>query len=296
MIGIVMAEKQISKFVVTKVKGGKRDTRPVRGADLFPEVYSNIFICSKKKSGKTTVIHNILRECCGKKTVVYIFSSTVHKDDTYKAILKMLKEKDIVVHAHEHFMDGSRSLIKDVITELQEKARLEKEKEDLREERLKKEKENPSGVKLVPDIRNGIFWGGMKRADAEEEPEEKEKKESKLAPEFIFCFDDLSSDLRSAQICRLLKFNRHFKSKCIISSQWVSDLKPEGLRQIDYFLLFPSIPDKKLNALFEILRLNITLEQFQTLYKHATSEPYNFLYVDITQCLYRKNFNIALTV
>src|SRR6185437_11733738 len=74
-----------------------------------------------------------------------------------------------------------------------------------------------------------------------EETDKKRKKErvSKYqAPEYIIIFDDLSSELKSRSLLSLLKFNRHFKSKLIISSQWLHDLLPESRKQIDLFLIF----------------------------------------------------------
>lgn len=64
----------------------------------------------------------------------------------------------------------------------------------------------------------------------EDEPKEKKKKSKKskyLAPEYMIIFDDLSSELKSRSLLSLLKFNRHFKAKLIISSQWLHDLLPE---------------------------------------------------------------------
>ena len=36
------------------------ESHEILGYDYFPTLYSNIYICSKRKSGKTTLIYNIL--------------------------------------------------------------------------------------------------------------------------------------------------------------------------------------------------------------------------------------------
>ena len=82
--------KQINNFNVNVIK--TPDTNHlVKGYDLVRELYANIFLCANKKSGKTNVLFNILRQCIGKKTKkVYIFCNTIYKDANYKEILKWL--------------------------------------------------------------------------------------------------------------------------------------------------------------------------------------------------------------
>ena len=48
--------------------------------------------------------------------------------------------------------------------------------------------------------------------------EKKERKLKKLAPEYIFVFDDLGNDLRHPAITQLFKASRHYKAKVIVSS------------------------------------------------------------------------------
>ena len=43
-------------------------------------------------------------------------------------------------------------------------------------------------------------------------------------------------------------------------------------------------------TLYEALDLSIEFETFEKLYQDATAEPFNFLYVDSRENLYRKNF------
>ena len=57
------------------------DTREILGHQVCGELYSNVFICAKKKSGKTCSLFKLMRECCDKKTIIYLFCSTAFKDE-----------------------------------------------------------------------------------------------------------------------------------------------------------------------------------------------------------------------
>ena len=56
-------------------------------------------------------------------------------------------------------------------------------------------------------------------------------------------------------------------------------------------MIFKSFNREKLLILFEALDLAIEFEDFERLYKDATAEPFNFLYVDSRENEYRKNFS-----
>ena len=76
------------------------------------------------------------------------------------------------------------------------------------------------------------------------DPDPKQKKPRKpkfKAPQIIFVFDDLSGELKTPSLIQLLKMNRHFLCKVIISSQYWNDIALEGRKQIDYVLLFKGL-------------------------------------------------------
>ena len=72
--------KQINNQYVKAIPLPEIDPRPVKGYDICQEFYANIFLCAKKKSGKTSALFKILKECATKKTIIIIFCSTVNKD------------------------------------------------------------------------------------------------------------------------------------------------------------------------------------------------------------------------
>ena len=89
-----MQTKNINDIKIRPVVHLALEPTEILGYDYFPALYSNIYICSKRRSGKTTLIYNILKHCTSNKTNVVIFCSTVHRDSTYKLILEMLAKKN----------------------------------------------------------------------------------------------------------------------------------------------------------------------------------------------------------
>jgi len=97
--------------------------------------------------------------------------------------------------------------------------------------------------------------------------------------------------MRSKSISAILKKNRHFKSKCIISSQAITDIDLQGRQQLDYCLLFGGHPKEKLELIYKDLDISIPFELFQQMYHDSTAEKYHFLYVDVRNETFRKDFN-----
>jgi|GEM_PF-2388479 len=247
--------------------GANIDPSKIKGGQLIPEVYANIFICAKKKSGKSQVINKLLRECVGRNTKIYFFVSTLYKDPLYKHILTWLDKKGI---AHDDFTSLKEDGM-DVLKEVIEQQLQQAEEED--------DEDMPKPRQLI------------RTNEDEDEDEPKEKKEKKIAPEVLFIFDDLSRQLRSPTLAYLLKMHRHIKSKCIISSQYPNDLEPESLQQMDFVLLFKGHPAGKIEKLWADCDLATGLPLFKQLYAHATKNKYNFLFISTRDETFRKNFN-----
>lgn len=264
---------KINDLVVKPVKLNKPEMKEIKGSTLFPEVFSNIMLCAKKKSGKTSTLFYTLKKCAGPNTVIVIYASTVYKDDNYKAIRKYFKKKDIAVEVHTHFINDGVNDLEDLIREMQEE-----EDHDLSSEE-EKPKEKPK-IQLA----------------FEEDEKEKQKKERRLAPDYIFVFDDLSTELRHGTISKFMKSNRHYKAKIILSSQVWTDLEVQARQQLDYVLLFGGHPVQKLAMIHNNLDLSIPFEKFLELYNDATSEPFHFLYIDVRKQTFRQDFNKAYVI
>ena len=85
--------KQINNQRVKAIPIPDEDTRPIKGYDICEEVYANIFLCARKKSGKTSALFKIMMECVVKKTIIVVFCSTTHKDKNWIQIRKYFGKK-----------------------------------------------------------------------------------------------------------------------------------------------------------------------------------------------------------
>lgn len=244
----------------------KPDTRPIKGSALFSELFANIFLCARKKSGKTSAIFKIIKECSGLNTTIIAFVSTLYKDANWLTIQKYCELKKIPFVGHTSMTVDGVNLLEEFVQSKQEKPE-EPTEED-------------------PKIKHVLF-----QDEAEDEKEKKPRKTKFRSPEYIIIFDDLSNELKSPAIVSLLKKNRHFKSKIIISSQYLNDLLPQSRKQIDTFLIFKGQPEAKLDEIYRDADLAITKEEFYDMYIVATKENYSFLYVDRFNDEFRRNFN-----
>jgi len=289
--------KQINSKYVNAIPIPDEDIRPIKGYDICEEVYANIFLCAKKKSGKTSALFKIMKECCVKKTIIYIFCSTAYKDKNWIQIRKYFKNKGMELHVFTSIFEDGEDQLANLIEDLKQEA---KEAEEAQDQEQEKENEEEPDVNRCDDILGKLEQmyirsssrGIPKDKEEQDEEEPKRKRKSKyLAPEYMIIFDDLSSELKSKSLLSLLKFNRHFKSKLIISSQWLHDLLPESRKQIDLFLIFRGFPPKKLAEIYKDCDSGIPFETFLKLYQKATEKKHSFLYVDSRSDSFRQNFD-----
>lgn len=268
-------DKKVRPIPVKKVEIDK-----IKGYDLFPEIYSNIFLCAKKKSGKTSVINKILKECIDKETRLFVFCATHNKDQSYLAIKKMLKKKEIRNAFFDSIIDedGVNNL-ELIIEELKKEVPEGSENEESSEE----ESEIEEKVCMFDEGENLKF-------------KIKKKKPRKISPKVVFVFDDMSDQLKDRNVPKLLKTNRHFKSKVIVSSQYPYDIEPGSRTQFDYWILFKGHEDAKLEAIHKNAGLPIDFELFKRLYHIATAGNYNFLYIDTVKNQYRRNFDEEIII
>ena len=265
-----MQTEKINDITITPVIVSSLKADQILGYEYFKTLYTNIYICSKRKSGKTTLLYNILKNCVSKKTNVVFFCSTIHRDDTYQKILEMLEKKKINVMAHSHFIEDKHNILHGILAELDGQ---------LAEEKERKTKKS-SDHKVV-----GCNF------DDSQPLQQRERKPKKLAPEWIFVFDDLGADLRDPSITQLVKVSRHYKCKVIFSSQYIHDLNVSAIKNIDVAILFRSFDEGKLLKIYEGLDVSCTFQTFQDMYAEATKIPFNFFYVDCRDGEYRMNFN-----
>ena len=288
--------KKINKQTVKAIPIPNEDTRPIKGFKICEEVYANIFLCAKKKSGKTSAIFKIIKECSNKDTIIIIFCSTVYKDKNWIQMRKHFEKKNeirVFTSIYEDGEDQLHKLINDLNCQAQEN------KNDENNEKESEELEIDRCDDIIEKLKNhylsSIGKGTPKEENEDAENNKKKQRKSKhRAPEYIIVFDDLSTELKSRSLLDLLKKNRHYKTKLIISSQWVHDLLPESRKQIDLFLIFKGFSDAKMKELYKDSDSSIPFETFIEVYKKATELPYSFLYVDTRsdsfRCCFDKQF------
>ncbi len=286
--------KQINNKVVKAIPiPADLDKRPIKGYDICNELYANIFLTAKKKSGKTSALFKIMKDCSVKDTHIIVFCSTIFKDENWIEIRKYFEKKgnDIQVFTsiYEDGEDQLAKLIDQLSKEAEEKDNDEKELDeplpeiDICDDILNRltnasSPANPNGYTLPKDI--------------EPEEEKKKKRKSKYrAPEYMIIFDDLSSELKSRSLLDLLKKNRHYKSKLIISSQWLHDLLPESRKQLDVFLIFKGFPIKKMQEIYKDCDSSLPFDIFYKIYRKSTKLPHSFMYIDTRSDKFRCNFD-----
>lgn len=276
---MVIVKKQCNNIENKPIKDNTSNLNKhnILGYDLFPEIYSSIFLVARKRSGKTSTIMNILQNCSDRDTKIIVFCSTCEHDVAYKAIAKYLDKMKIDYEFHQSINDNGYNHLEALINEMKDSLIEEEEEQALEEpEQFKEEVLLLNGYKIV--VKKPI-----KR-------KKNKKPKKKISPKYIVIFDDISAELKDKNIAVLLKQNRHYKSKIIISSQYILDILPEARNQIQYYLIFGGINEQKLFEIYKNANLNIDFDEFMKMYEDATSTPYNFFYVS-TYCDYRHNFN-----
>jgi hypothetical protein len=259
--------------------GGKKDTRPIKGSEITDELYPNIFLLGKKKSGKTTTIFHILKNKIGKKTRVTIISASLYNDEGWKNIRIYLDEAGVEYDTHLSVVEGEgkskRNVLSDLVNRLSEEA----------EEKEIKEKQQGMG-KNTKDIYLDAMLGM-----GDEKKKKKEKKEKYQYPKEIIILDDLGKHMRNPAVGNLLIKNRHYKSLVMLSGQHFKHLEPESRENINMWLVFKDQPVKALSELYEAASVNMPFKQFISLYKTAMKYEKSFFYVNATDHDYRISFS-----
>ena len=267
----MIREKTLNNIVVKAlVNADNVDIAKIKGGNLFPELYNVTYLCARRKSGKTSVLAEILKRTSDKKTTIWVFCPTHRLDPSWVQIIQMLTDKGCQVNAFDSIMEGKTNLLDEIMADL---SMVDEPKKDDQQKII-------LPVKILFEV-----------------PEEKKKKEykpKKLAPKHIFVFDDISQELKNVGLLALMKKSRHFLASVYISSQFIHDLLPQSLKQLSYFICFRSMTREKLEHIYKMLDLSVDLEKFYDIYDFATKEPYSFMYCDMKNQTYRKNFNKVL--
>jgi len=255
------------------VNGNAIDEKKIKGSAMFPTLHDVVYLCARRRSGKTSVLAEILKKTSDRKTVFWLFVPTSRVDESWKTIIALLESRGNTVNVFDSIMEGKTNLLDEIVTDL-----------SAGDEQPKKEEPQQiqgTGVKLLFEPK-------------ESEKKKYEYKPKKIAPAHIFCFDDISAELKNVGLQSLVKMSRHIKASVYISSQYVNDCTPQVLKQLSYFICFRSMTRDKLDHIHKMLDLSIDIEKFYDIYDFATREQFSFLYCDMKNQSFRKNFNKEL--
>ena len=251
------------------------DPSKVKFGNVLSNPYNTTFLCAKRKSGKTSVLAEILDKTSNKNTIFWVFCPTTNIDDSWKSIITKLQNKGCLVNVFDSIMEGKRNQLNEIVDALSKGC-------DNDEPEIKPIK------KLICD------------SVQEDQKERKERKPKKISPEYIFCFDDISSELKNPAVNKLLKMSRHLKASVYLSFQYAHDIAPMAWVQAQYCILFKSFSEEKLQHVYKYLDLSLDFEKFKELYQYVMKDNggvnYNFLFIDVKNQLYRKNFNKQLSL
>ncbi len=252
------------------ILGAGADPSKVKFGQVFGNPYNTTFLCAKRKSGKTSVLGEILNKTINKNTVIWIFCPTTNVDNSWKEIIRRLNDKGNIVNVFDSLKDGKINQLDKIIDELA--------KGDIEDDSPK------------PKIKKLICCNNDK-----EEETKREYKPKKISPEHIFIIDDLSHELKNPAIYKLLKNGRHLKASCYISFQYPLDILPAGWKNCEYAICFKSFSEDKLEHIYKQLDLTIPLDTFINIYKHVMKDnKFDFLFIDAKNEKFRKNFNKEL--
>jgi len=262
--------EKINDVLVKPISVPSYKPEEIKGYDIIPLLYANIFVCGKKGSGKTNVIFEIMKRCIDRKTLVVIFCATHNSDDNWLKIKEWLDKREQPHVFYDSIVDEDALLLLEKNIQLKNAAREERKKEGNKNASVHPLYEllNPTPVK--PNTKN------------------KQK-----TAEYFVVFDDISADLRNGKsVVTFMKQHRHYKSKVIVSSQYPNDLDRPGREQVDIWCLFKGFGEDKMKIIFPQLALfNISFDNFFKMYQEVTAKSHNFLYIDRNKSEYRQNFD-----
>lgn len=268
------------KLTCPKVK--KKDNN-WKGKDILDVKYWIMSILAKRRSGKTTLIYNIIKNFAHKHMIILFFVPTFYKDSVYESIRNYLDRKAIVYQGNTSIENEEKVDLIDVFMK-------ENSGGDENEESQEEIVQQPQ----IPVCNFGD------NTDSQSVENNKGIESTPVEPEYMIIFDDMSSQLRHPSIVKLCKNSRHFKCKIILSSQSIVDLSPSQHSQIDYCVLFKNFNFNSIEQVYKRLQPNLSFEEFYELYKNVTEgktgKYNNFLVIDRNKEEYRKNMNEVIVM
>lgn len=294
-------ETTINNVVIKPlISAPKKDIDAVKGGKLISTPFQISLLNAKRKSGKTTILANAALQTTTKKTVFWIFSPTATADHTMVEFIRKLRERGNMVTVYPSLMDGKIDLLDVIMTQLLDEV-------DDTPPVLQPPKPK---VQIALDRREfDICVFGKKSSEEKTEVAVEKFKPTKYepkkkSPEYCFIIDDLATELNKTRggLAKMLFNGRHIHASVYISFQYKNQLPPGLWSQATYVFLFKNLAKDKLEEIYHCMNLhNLSLKEFFEIYEYATAitdkDHYPFLFCDVEEGKYRRNFNkeIAIT-
>ena len=288
-----------NKQVKSLIPRNDIDVSSIKGGDFLSDPYNLSLICSKRKSGKSTVIGNVVLATTAKKTVFFIFSPNAKTDNTMITLIEKLKKRGNIVMVYPSLMDGKEDILQTIIDALLDE---DDEEGEVAEKKMPDRYKRPelgdvsikkSGMPLPPPI--------PEKGEEAEIPKVKvtKYKPKKISPDYCVIIDDLATQLNKTRggLANLCFNGRHLKMSIYISFQYKNQLPPALWAQSSYIFLFKNLSEQKLKEIYEAVDLHgLSFEQFMEVYRYTTKddEKRDFLLCDVNNSIYRKNFSKKL--
>jgi hypothetical protein len=290
-----ITRKKVNKQKVRPVKI-RKETRPIKGAEICPELYFNMLEVASTNVGKTTVTAHVIDNIIGEETVqVIAFVSSLYNDPLWQHIEDEVLDKDIDFVGHLSIKEDGQNLLKDYLLEFTEEAKK-------RQEANQKVDEEPEPQNLMEILarENGLEYylshnHEIIRLDDPKKAKPKVKKPKHASPEYVFLFDDLGDEVKTPSYSALTRKSRHFHIATVTAIQDLKDIKPSVLTQMRVVLLFGRQPEDRIHHAWYLLKPPMPFDVFFTLYKDATTpepdDPKPFFYVNVKDNLFGRNFD-----
>lgn len=261
---------KINNKKIKRIPVLQEDTRPIYGSDVIPILHSNIYVLSKKFTGKSTLLYHIVKNCVNKDTVFYGFVSTHDKDNAYLQMKNLLDRKKCEYHFYDN-MDELSSVV-EAMSEYQP------------EEEDEEEQDEPE---MTVDIYDDEYYSAAVTT--------RKRKKKYQHQKFFLLFDDISQELsKNTTLPALMKRNRHLRSKIVIASQYLNDIPPQARVNLDGICIGKGVSRNKVIEAHRYLDVPVDADTFWDMYMQATQQPYTFFVVFPSLNQFRINFDTAI--
>lgn len=292
--------QKINDIEVKPLKTKNVVVKPARGADMFTDPYFQCFILSRKKSGKSVLISNIVKKCAQPGyTTVICFSTTVNKDPAWLALKQYCKKKGIDFQGLTEIVstdqNGSkRDFLSDfmkMVLKTGNEEVVDSEAEDEAEDSQDEDSQDDYDSEESDSEPEFYQVNRLKPIKFVQDTPSIKKEYPTIAPQWLLCFDDISEELKRPSVQAFLKKSRHLLCSVLIASQDCRDILPACHRQADAYCLFAGLDDSVLEKIRRDAGLSVSLETLLKMYRASTAKKFNFFYIDVRNDQFRRNFN-----